>query len=200
MPKNLPYTSSIKDMPLMFFEMKRTAMLLYENKSIDEIVGLAIEKNIYQFDKPKRRRDVPLRMIKRLSAIGPPLVAVIANGNDADAKLIAFLALMKSDRLLFEYMHEVFADRHYAGHNEITDKDFLDFIERKAQNNETVAKWSSPNLANIRGKIKSALCEAGLAKRSGDYLLIQRPIVDDGLRKLFDEADKEYARAMLVEV
>jgi len=184
----------------MFPDMKRTALLLCEGKSSDDIVGLAMEKNIYQLDKPKRRRDVPLRMIKRLSTIGQPLVAVIANGSDADAKLIAFFALMKADRLLFEYMYEVYADKFQAGHNEVTDKDFLDFIERKAQNNETVAKWSTPNLASIRSKIKSALCDAGLAKRSGDNLLIQRPIVDDGLRKLFDEADKVYASAMLMEV
>jgi hypothetical protein len=196
--KELPYTSSIKDMPLMFSDMKRTALLLCEGKSRDEIVGLAIEKNIYQLDKPKRRRDVPLRMIKRLSAIGQPLITVIANGSDADAKLIAFLALMKADRILFEYMYEVYSDKFQAGHNEITDRDFLDFIERKAQNSETVAKWSTPNLASIRTTIKSILYDAGLAKRSGDNLLIQRPIVDDGLRKLFDEADRIYARAMLI--
>jgi len=182
----------------MFPDMKRTALLLCKGKSSDDIVRLAMEENIYQLDKPKRRRDVPLRMIKRLYTIGQPLIAEIANGSDADAKLIAFLALMKADRLLFEYMYEIYADKFQAGNNEITDKDFFDFIERKAQNSETVAKWSTPNLANIRSKIKSALCDAGLAKRNGDNLLIQRPIVDDGLRKLFDESDKLYARAMLI--
>lgn len=197
--KELPYTSSIKDMPLMFPEMKRTALLLCKGKASDEIVSLSMDNNIYQIDKPKRRRDVPLRMIKRLSTIGKPLVGVIANGSDADARLIAFFALMKADRLLFEYMYEVYADRHHAGHSEITDNDFLDFIERKAQNSETVAKWSTPNLVNIRGKIKSTLCEAGLAKRSGDSLLIQKPIADDELRNLFAESDKPYLKAMLME-
>jgi len=200
MPKELQYTSSIKDMPLMFSEMKRTALLLCEGKQNDEIVRLSLDKNIYQLVKEKRRRDVPLRMVKRLSAISKPLLDVIAHGRDADAKLIAFLALMKADRLLFEYMYEVYADRFHAGHNEISDKDFSDFIERKAQNSETVAKWSTSNLTNIRGKIKSTLCDAGLAKRNGDVLLIQRPIVDDELRKLFDEADKIYVKTMLMEV
>ena len=196
----LPYTSSIKDMPLMFSEMKRTALLLCEDKSADEIVSLSAEQNIYQLEKAKRRRDVPLRMIKRLSTIDKPFVEVIAHGLENEARLIAFLALMKADRLLFEYMYEVYADKFHAGHSEITDKDFLDFIERKAHNSETVAKWSAANLVNMRGKIKSSLCEAGLAKRSGDNLLIQRPIIDDGLRKLFDEADRVYLKAMLMEV
>jgi hypothetical protein len=187
-------------MPFMFPDMKRTAILLCDGKSGDEIVSLSMEKNVYQLDKPKRRRDVPLRMIKRLSNIGQALIDIIANGHDADAKLIAFLSLMKADRLLFEYMCEVYSDRYNAGYSELTDKDFLDFIERKAQNSVTVAKWSTSNLASVRGKIKSSLSDAGLAKRSGDHLLIQKPIVDDGLRKLLNEADKVYARAMLMEV
>ena len=199
MPNRLPYTSSIKDMPLMFPDMKRTAMLLCEGKSQDEIIGLSMEQNIYQIDKPKRRRDVPLRMIKRLSTVRRPLVEIIASGSGADAKLIAFLAFMKADRLLFEYMYEVYADKHHAGHYELTDKDFLDFVERKAQNSETVAKWSVSNLVNVRGKIKSSLCDAGLAKRKGDSLLIQKPIVEDRLRKLFDESDRIYLKAMLME-
>ena len=199
MSKELPYTSSIKDMPLMFPEMKRTALLLCEGKTGDEIVELSMDKNIYQLDKPKRRRDVPLRMIKRLDTIGQPLVDVIAHGLGGDSKMVAFLAQMKADRLLFEYMREVYVDKYHTGYTEITDRDFSDFIERKSHNSETVAKWSARSLVNIRGKIKSSLCNAGLAKRKGGNLLIQKPIVDNELRGLFDEADRIYTRAMLME-
>ena len=200
MHKYLPYTSSIKDMPLMFLEMKRTAILLCEGKTSDEIVSLSMHKNIYQLDKQKRRRDLPLRMTKRLLTIEQPLVAIIASGNDTDAKLIAFLAFMKVDRLLFEYMYEVYADKYHAGYNEITDNDFLGFIDRKAHSSATVEKWSVSTLTSVRGKIKSSLCNANLAKRSGNNLLIQKPIVSIELRKLFDETDRIYIQAMLMEV
>lgn len=200
MPKELQYTSSIKDMPFMFSEMKRTALLLCEGKQDDEIIRLSLESNIYQLDKEKRRHDVPLRMIKRLSTINESLWDIIAYGRDEEAKLIAFLALMKADRLLFEYMYEVYADRFHEGYDEISDKDFLEFIERKAQSSETVARWSTSNLANIRSKIKSTLCVAGLAKRKGDGLLIQRPIVDSELCKRFDTTDTAYIKAILMEV
>ena len=51
---------------------------------------------------------------------------------------------------------------------------------------------------NICGKIKSALCAAGLGKRKGASLLIRKPIVNGELRHLFEEADKVYLRAMLI--
>ncbi|MDT3699411.1 MAG: DUF1819 family protein [Thermincola sp.] len=200
MQGELPYTSSIKDMPFMFSEMRRTAKLLCEGKTGEDIVQLSMEKNIYQLEREKRRRDVPLRMVKRLETIHKPLVEIVANGRDYDAKLVAFLALMKADRLLFEFMYEVYADKFRSGHNEIAEKDFLEFIERKAQNSDAVAKWTPNNLVRVRNTYKNILCEAGLAKRAGDLLLIQKPIIDPQVRKLLGTENLAYTKAMLLEV
>lgn len=199
MDKKLQYTSSIKDMPFMFPEMRRTAQLLCEGKSGAEIVELSTQNNIYQLEREKRRRDVPQRMIKRLKTIKAPLIEVIARGQDTEAKLIAFLALIKADRLFFEYMREVYADSYYTGHNEITDKEFIEFIERKAMNCDAVAKWTSNNLVRIKNTYKNILCQAGLAKRNGETLLIQKPVIDPHLRDLWDDENSIYAKAMLLE-
>ncbi len=199
MPVRLPYTSSIKDMPFLFSEMRRTAQLLRKGRTGDEIVRLSMEQNIYQLEREKRRRDVPLRMIKRLETISKPLVEIIANGRESDAKIIAFLALMKADQLLFEFMCEVFADKYHAGHKEITDKDYLEFIERKAQNSDVVANWTLNNLVRVRNTYKSILCEAGLSKREGDRLLVQKPLLDPSLLEWMDGGDHAYLKAMLLE-
>lgn len=200
MAKELSYTSSIKDMPFMFSEMRRTAKLLCEGKTGEDIVRLSMEQNIFQLDREKRRRDVPLRMVKRLDTITKPLVSIIANGREDDAKLIAFFALIKADRLLFEYMREVYSDKFCIGQLEISDKDFIDFIERKAQNNDTVAGWTNNNLVRIRNTYKNILCEAGLAKRTGESLLIQKPICDRTITDLLTGGNAVYAKAMLLGV
>ena len=97
-------------------------------------------------------------------------------------------------------MHEVFADKYISGREELSDRDFVEFIECKSQSSETVAKWSENNLKSIRSKIKSTLCDAGLAKRNGDKILIQMPVIDDDLRSLLGEVEISYKRAMLMEV
>lgn len=200
MVSRLPYTSSIKDMPFMLSEMRRTAGLLCAGKTQDEIVELSMTHNIYQLGKEKRRRDVPLRMINRLSTIDVPLITIVANGRDEDAKLVAFFALMKADLLLSEYMCEVYADKYHSGQNEITDQDFLIFIERKVQNSDVIATWTVNNLIRVRNTYKNILCEAGLAKRVGSALLIQKPISNLHIRELIKGEDVAYAKAMLLEV
>jgi hypothetical protein len=184
----------------MFPEMKRTAILLCEGKTADEILKMSLEQNIYQFEHEKRRREVAFRMVKRLSTIEMPLIELLAGNGGDEAKLVALLAFMKADRLLFEYMNEVYADKFHMGLENISDSEFIDFIDRKAQNCDVVAKWSAQMLKDIRGKIKSTLIAAGLAKRTQDGFLIQRPLFCDNIVSLLDEGDRIYARAILLEV
>lgn len=196
----LPYTSSIKDMPFLFSDMRRTARLLCEGKTREEIIELSMTTNIYQLEKEKRRRDLPLRMLKRLGTLDLPLVSIVANGREEDARLIAFLALIKSDRLFFEFMREIYSDKFLSGQREINNKDFLIFIEHKSQNDNTVAGWTPNNLARIRNTYKNILCEAGLAKKSGNALIIRKPICGRKISALLKGENEPYAKAMLLEV
>jgi len=198
MQEKVQYTSGIKDMAFMFLEMRRTALLLYEGKNPDEIIRISIEENIYQMEKEKRRREVAQRMTKRLATISQPLLEMLAIGYTEDAKLVALLALVKADKLLFEYMIEVVADKFEAGYDTVRDRDFEEFIDCKAQNNDVVAKWSVNTLKSIRGAMKGILCEAGLAKRSKEGLQIQKPLASEDLYRLLEDTDRIYAKALLL--
>ena len=197
MQKGLQYTSTIRDFPLMFLEMKRTAVLLCEGKKDHEILSLSINDNIYQLDKEKRRRSMPLKMTKRLATLQMPLIQALANSTTDEGKLIAFVALMKAERIVFEYMLDVYADK--TDFDEITDLDYMQFIDRLATNSETVAKWKQDTIKNINTKIKNILCDAGLAKRSSTGLIVQKPIIDNDFYNLLHEDDWVYARAVLRE-
>ena len=197
MQKGLQYTSTIRDFPLMFLEMKRTASLLIEGKTADEILSLSVNENIYQLDKEKRRRSMPHKMTKRLATLKAPLLQVIVSGTIDEGKLAAFLAIMKAERLVFEYMIDIYANK--ADFDEITDLDFMQFADRLAANSDVVAKWKSDTLKEINTRMKSILCDAGLAKRTKTVLTIRKPIVDKDFCNLLDDDDWNYARAVLRE-
>ena len=197
MQKGLQYTSTIRDFPLMFLEMKKTAVLLCEGKTPDEIFSLSVNENIYQLDKEKRRHAMPLKMNKRLATLKTPLIKALANGTTDEGKLIAFLALMKAERFVCEYMLAVYADK--MDLDEITDLDFMQFADRLAVNSETVANWKSDILNNLNSRLKSILCDAGLAKRTKTGVLVQKAIVDDDFCRLLDDDDWFYAKALLRE-
>ena len=194
MQKELRYTSTIRDFPLMYFEMKKTAILLCEGNNEEDILLLSIKDNIYQLDKDKRRRSLPLKMTKRLATINITLINALASSSADEGKLIAFIALMKAERLVFEYMHDVYASK--ANFDIILDIDFMHFIDRLATNNETIANWKPDTLKNLNSKIKSILCDAGLAKRTKKGIVVQKPIAIEELFSLIDEDDMVYAKAI----
>jgi hypothetical protein len=68
-----------------------------------------------------------------------------------------------------------------------------------ATNSDTVAKWNTETLKNINSKLKSILCDTGLAKRTKTGLTVQKPYVDNEFRHLLDADDWIYARAILKE-
>jgi len=181
----------------MYLEMKKTAILLCAGKSPEEILWLSVNNNIYQLDKEKRRRSTPRTMTKRLSALSMPLILALADSTTDEGKLIAFLALMKSERLVGEYMLDVYADK--TDFDEITDLDFMLFADRLTANSETVAKWKPETLKDLHPRIKKILCDAGLAKRTKTGLTVQKAIVDSDFCCLLDEDDWVYAVAMLRE-
>ena len=181
----------------MFLEMKKTAILLSEGKNAEEILTLSIEDNIYQLDKEKRRRSMPLKMTKRLAALKMPLIKALADGTVDEGKLISFLAMMKAERLVFEYMLDVYADK--SDNDEISDLDFMQFADRLSANNETVAKWKQDTLKDINSKLKNILCDAGLAKRTKAGVTVLKPIVDTEFCNMLDDDDWIYARAVLGE-
>ena len=193
----LQYTSTIKDFPLLYLEMKKTAILLTESKTADEILKLSVEDNIYQLDYEKRRRSMPLKMTKRLATLKMPLIKALANSTADEGKLIAFLALMKAERLVFEYMLDVYADK--AENDELTNLDFMQFADRLSANSEKVAGWKTETLKDLNKRIKSILCDAGLAKRTKEVVTVQRPIVDSDLCRLLSDDDLAYAKAIIRE-
>ncbi|WP_409970100.1 DUF1819 family protein [Bengtsoniella intestinalis] len=197
---NLVYTSSIKDMPLLFSEMRRTAILLQEGHSKEQILTMSAEQNIYQLNRERRRRELPLRIFNRLNGISSSLLPTLAWGDEQEGKLVALLTLLKADRLFFEYINEVFLDCYQAGKEDVSDHLFVYFIESKAQESDKVAAWGTCNLVSIRNAYKNILCEVGLAKKTNEGMAIQKPFVDSDFRNLLQEEDAAYVRAILLEV
>jgi hypothetical protein len=150
-------------------------------------------------NKEKRRKSLPYKTLARLHELAPNLIAVVANGRDENARLLSFYGLVKNDILLFEFMRDVFRDKYLSGQTAIADTDFIAFLNCKANENEYIAGWKPEMLKRIKNTYKNALCEAGLAKRQGNEIVIIKPFVDDELEGKFARGDI-YAEVMLLEV
>jgi hypothetical protein len=200
MPTTKPkYSSYIKDMPFLYLEMRKAAKLIYQGETPESIVSLSVEQNIFQLTKEIRRLKLAQKVVARLAAVERPIVELIANGSDENARLGAFYALIKTDLLFFEFMREIYCDRVSIGQSIITDSEIASFLAYKTGENERMATWTANNLIRVKNTYKIILCEAGLTKRDNANLMITKPIPADELRAAWSKPDV-YTRAMCVEV
>jgi len=193
------YTSSIKDMPFLLLEMRKAAGLMAQGYTPDTIVRLSVAQNIFQLDKERRRLELAQEVTARLAAIPPSVAALIANGQDENARLGAFYALLQTDLLFFEFTREAYGDRVRLGQTGMADSDVALFLASKAGENERISNWTARTLVQVKNIYMRILAEAGLAKAEGTGLRLTRPVMNDELRAAWDKPDP-YTAAMCLEV
>lgn len=190
------YTSTLKEMPLLFNEMRKAASLKATGVDDKTIVQKSETENIFQVVKERRKRDLATKILTRLRTLSPELLNVLANGNLDTAKAVAMYALLNVDLLFFEFFKEVYTDRYSTGEHFIYDSDFMVFFHRKAEISDVVANWKDSNLRQLKNAYKKALLESGFAKESTSCLEITPPLIEKEISGLLSE---QYKMAMCLE-
>ena len=193
------YSSYIKDMPFLLLEMRKAANLIMNGETPDAVVSLSVEKNIFQLDKERRRLKLAQRVAARLDAVSPSVVALIACGQDENARLGVFYTILKTDLLFYEFMRDIYSDRIHIGQIIISDSDIATFLSCKTSESEKMSAWTTDNLVRVKNTYKKILTEAGLAKVTGTGLSLTKPIMNDELKAAWKSPD-HYTAAMCMEV
>ena len=170
-----------------FSETRKTAELLLNGLDKTKIKELAIKENIYQIRAEDRIRRIASVTLNRLESLPETLVQQIINGDVGTAKLLVLISIMKTDRLFFEFVHEVHRQAILLGENIITDRAVNDFFDSKIAQNEVVAKWTESAIKKLKQTYIKILDEAGMLSSVKGERKIITPVVDYKTRQLLIE-------------
>ena len=200
MPTTLKYKSLIKSMPFLYIETKKAAALKISGLSDSETVSIALTENIFQLNTESRKREIAATIMKRISVLDKYLLEKLVNGSLDTCKQIALYSLLKTDRLFFEFMLEVYREKYLIKDFLMKDADFSIFFQRKAEQSEIVASWTEYTYYKLKQVYKRILREAGFIKKQKVTIEINRPIIEkelsDHLKALGEHI---YLKAMLGE-
>lgn len=194
----MEYKSTIKSRPYLYKETKKAAMLINTGIELDEVKNRSLEENIFQLESEARKKEVASIIIARLKAVDEFVIDKIENGNVETSKILVVYAIMKTDRLFFEFINEVYKEKVLLKDLFIRDKDFNMFFQSKKEQSEKVASWSEYTFKKLKQVYIRVLFESGLiANQKGDKE-IKVPIVDIDVKEhLYNIGDKAYINAML---
>lgn len=168
------YRSTIKSRPFFYLETKRVANLIVQGLKDFEIKDKAIIENIFQVKTEARKKEIASITLSRLKVLDRYLVEKIAQGDSETSKCLVLYSILKTDRLFFEFLNEVFKEKLIVKDPFLTDKDFNIFFDTKKGQSEKIASWNDYTFYKLKQVYIRILYEAGLIKnQKGDREIIK---------------------------
>lgn len=194
----LEYKSTIKARSYLYLELKKAASLYLHGFSMGGIKQKALDENIFSLNSENRIKEIASTILERLAVLDEMLLDKLVNGNLETSKQVALYAILKTDRLFFEFMQEVYRDRYLVRDYTIAGKDFHIFFQRKAEQDQRVAGWKDYTLYKLGQVYKKILVEAGFVKKNKKDIEITKPLIEYELVNYLNEkGDGKYLQVML---
>lgn len=196
MTKKLEYSATLTGASFLQYELKQVLNLKKQGLSDAEIKRKVIEDNVFDYQVTSSLKRIVPSVLRRANALDELLQEWVLNSPLEVGKIINLYAIMKTDKLFFEFMNEVIREKLDASNYLLEKKDLNVFFTIKAEQNEKVAKWTELTVNKLKQVYMKLLYEVGLLrnKKSGD---LNRLLIDENIKRhLTSIDDTAYLRAM----
>lgn len=156
------YNGGLTREQFLFYEMRIVAALLSKGFSREEAREKIEKENLFQFPTERMIRSITNGCFKRIDALpSEALVERLAFASTEVAKQINLYAMMKQNRLVWDFMTTVIAEKYRTQDMTFTKKDLHVFFFRLQEQNDTVASWSEQTIKKIKQVLVKCLVECG---------------------------------------
>ena len=194
----MEYKSTIKSRPYLYKETKKASILVNRGLDVDNIKEKSLQDNIFQLESEARKKEVASIITARLKDLDKQIIYNIENSNIETSKVLVLYAILKTDRLFFEFINEVYKEKILLKDLFIRDKDFGVFFQNKREQSERVASWSEYTFKKLKQVYIRILFESGLIVNQNGDREIRIPIIESEIKDyLYSIGDSVYLNAIL---
>lgn len=172
------YSSGLVSQSFWFIEMKKIIKLISEGRDEQEIKKMCIDENLFGAAKEYRAKRIYGYLWKRVKELDEGMIELFLNSDLQTQKLINFIAVLKVDRLFFEFVYEVYREKSILGALNIEDADVNIFFKNKEIQSEEVAKWTDVTKKRLRSAYMNFMLDANLLTIVEKEKNITPPIMD----------------------
>lgn len=154
------YNGSLTREQFLFYETRITAQLICQNLPRDEIIEWIKNENLFQFPTEKMVVSIARTCFRRLDALASDaLVRLVADAPMETAKQVNLYAMMKDNRVVWDFMTTVIGEKYRTQALDFSPKDVSIFLFLLREQNDSVAGWSDSTVSKIRQVLIRILTE-----------------------------------------
>ncbi|MCU6796833.1 DUF1819 family protein [Paenibacillus sp. WQ 127069] len=189
--KKREYSAGSVKQSFWFSEFRKVVSLINKGKTLNEIKELNIEENLFAAPTQERAIQIFNTVSRRVKSLDQSIYQLFEQSDVSTQKIIAIIAIMKTDSLFFDFIYEVYREKLIIGSDELVGSDIRIFFKDKQLQSEKVASWTDYTLRRLGTCYKTMLMEAGLTDRASGNRKILKPILDKSLEQYLNENGME---------
>jgi len=160
------YSAGLTSRPFWYIESKKMTKYMLEGLPKEAIRKIIIDENLYQAPSKERANHMFNSIYRRLNSLDAFLLEKITTADVLTSKVLIMFAIMKTDRLFFEFMYEVFREKLLLGDFLLKDRDVNIFFDNKSTQSDAMLKWTDYTIKKMKNSYARILFEVGLMECS----------------------------------
>ena len=159
-PEN--YSAGLMSQSFWFLEFKKALKLRKGGLAYEEIKKKCVGENLFGVGKEYRAERICGYITARLRTMDEELAEIFEDADLQAQKLINLVAIIKTDRLFFEFLYETYCEKLRLGAEYLEEADAKAFFTRKEAQSESVAGWNENTKKRLRSAYFNYMTEANL--------------------------------------
>ena len=166
------YNGSLTAEQFLFYEIRIAAKFYIEGIKIEEAVERIKKDNLFQYPTERQVSRLARACYKRLDALeNEQLINELAFAPTEIAKQINLYAMMRYNRLVWEFMIGVIGEKYRNQDFSFSRKDINAFFTRLQAQDDSVSAWSENTISKIKSVLIRVLIETGYLDNLKDTTL-----------------------------
>lgn len=180
------YSSGIVSEACWFIEFKEYLKMLRNGASEDEIKKEFTDNNFTGAPNEYRAQRNYGYLKKRVSSMDEKAIELFFNLDLKNQKLMNFICIMRSSRILFEFVNEKYREKIILGAEYLEPSDINIFFKDKELQCDDVAEWKDATKKRLKGCFITMLTESNLLMERDKKRVITPPVIDILLEKYLE--------------
>lgn len=154
------YSGGLTREQFLFYEIRVVASLIKQGLSRDKILKKIKDENLFQFPTERMIASIAGTCFQRIDALdSETLIDHLANAPMDVAKQVNLYAMMKYNRIVWDFMTTVIAEKYRTQEFEFSRRDLNVFFLGLQEQNDSVASWTEGTINKIKQVLTKMLVE-----------------------------------------
>lgn len=191
------YSAKLTAEPFLYNETKTLATYLLKGESEETLKRRNIEEKLIKYKSAKSIARVNSPMFRRLNVMDKNMMEEFVNSSIDNSKYILLYTIMKTDRLVREFVLDVYKYKLIMRKEYIEKFDIDNWYEEKCSLSTTLKEKSEQTSAKLKQVIMKIMQDSGLVIKEKNRFKIIRPLLKETYINMLDrKGDLEYAKAI----